>query len=92
MMRDVFLEIRYDEKQFKHAVPLFRIWLVRSLFEIINNRERIRKQPFEVARGHRYPPAEILESTVRSNEGLVEKMVETKLFGDKAYRNRAGTT
>jgi hypothetical protein len=90
-MRDVFLEIREDQKQLKHSVALLRIRLVRSFFEVFDDRERIRKQPLEAARIHRFPAAEVLQSAIRSNERFVEKVVEAELFGNKSHWDRAWT-
>jgi hypothetical protein len=90
-MRDVFLEVRKDQQQLKHSVALLRIRFVGSVFEVLDDRERIGKQPFEAAWIHRLPAAEILECAIRPNKCFVEKMVEAKLFGDKPYGDRAWT-
>ena len=41
MVSDVFMEIREDKQQFKHAVALFGLRLVGALFQILHGGERV---------------------------------------------------
>src|ERR1700690_2637006 len=47
MVRDVFVQIREDQQQLKHAIALFGLRLVGALFQILHGGERIGKQPLQ---------------------------------------------
>ena len=77
-MRDVFVEVREDQKQFKHALPLLRIGFARIFFEVFYDGKSIREQPFNVTGRHGVPLAAAIECLVGTHECLVEKMVEAE--------------
>jgi hypothetical protein len=91
MMRDIFVEIREDQQQLEHTIALFRLRLVRALFQIFDRRERIGEQPFQTLFGQRRPFTAAREGLVGAQERLVEKMIQAKFRADQRRRCRLGT-
>ena len=81
MVGDVFVEVRQNQQQFEHPVALTRIGHSRAFFEVFHNRQRICKQPFQVARIHGAALAAAIERVVSAQERFVEKMIEAQPFG-----------
>jgi hypothetical protein len=77
MVRDVFVKICEDQQQFEHPVPLLGIWLAGSSLEVLDDRQGIRQQPFNVRALQRTPLPASAEGMVGAQKRLVEKMVET---------------
>ena len=90
MMGDVFVEVRQNQQQLEHPVALIRIRLGGAFFEIFHNRQRIRKQPFQVARIHGAALAAAIEGAIGPQERFVKKVIETQSFGGQSCGNRIG--
>src|SRR5271168_1807742 len=88
MVRHILMEVGKNQKQFEHAIALIGLRLVRGLFQIFDDGERIRKQPFEAAGIEGCAFAAACQSLVRADESVVEKVVEAKLNSTKRGRNR----
>ena len=81
MVGDVFVEVRQNQQQFEHPVALTGIGHGGAFFEVFHNRQRICKQPFQIARIHGAALAAAIEGVVSAQECFVEKMIEAQLFG-----------
>lgn len=90
-MRDVFVQVREDEKEFEHSIALLRIRLTGRFFEIPHDSQGVGEEPFEAFRVYRAASAATLKRFVGANECLVKKMVETELLARKGPRDRLGT-
>lgn len=81
MVGDVFVEVCQNQQQLEHPVALIRIRFGGAFFEIFHDCQRIREQPFQVARIHGAALAAAIESLIGAQERFVKKMIETQLFG-----------
>lgn len=90
-MRDVFVEVRENEKEFKHAIALLRIRFAGAFFEVFYDSQGVSEQPFEAFRVHRAAGAAALKGLVGANERFVEEMVEAELLAGEGPRNRLRT-
>jgi hypothetical protein len=90
VMRDVFVKVSEDQEQLEHPVALLRIRFRCAFLEIVHDCERIREEPLETFRVDGLARATALERSVRPDEGLVEKVVEAKLFGGESPRDGVG--
>lgn len=81
MVSDVFVEVRQNQQQLKHPIALIRIRLGGAFLEIFHDCQRIRKQPFQIARIHGAALAAAIESAISPYECFVKKVIETQLFG-----------
>lgn len=88
MMRHVFVEIGEDQQEFEHAVALKRTRRLRSVFQVIDDHQRVGEQPFERPRVDRVPGAAILKGPIGAHKSFVEEVVEAKLFSQQRARNR----
>lgn len=77
MVRDVFVQVRQDQEQFKHAVSLLGMRLTSLLLEILDDGKRVCQQPFDVIPIQRTPVAAAIERVIGAIESFVEKMVKT---------------
>ena len=91
-MRDVLLQIRDNQQQLQHTVALIRIRPVGAFLEILDDRERVREQPFNAARIERVALAAKLESPFVPDERFVQEMVKAELFGHQAGRNQSSAS
>jgi hypothetical protein len=88
MVRHVFVEICEDQQQFEHAVPLLGIWLACSGLEVLDDRQGIRQQPFNVSALQGTPLPASAEGVVGAQKRLVKKMVETQLLARQGSGDR----
>jgi hypothetical protein len=91
MVRDVFVQVRKNEKEFEHAIALVWIRVAGAFFEVFHDSEGVSEEPFEAFRVHRAARATALKGLVSANECFVEEMVEAELLAGKGPRNRLGT-
>lgn len=91
MMRDILVQVGKNQKQLEHAIALFRLRLVRGLFQILDDCEGIGKQPFKTTGIKRSAFAAASQSLVGADKSVVEKMVEAKPNSAKRGRNRFRT-
>ena len=76
MVRDVFVEIRENQQQFQHALPLPGVWIGCFFLEVLDDGQRIREQPLEIFRVHGMALAATSKGMVSTDKCLVEKMIE----------------
>lgn len=88
MVRHIFVEIGEDQQEFEHAVALKGTRRLRSVFQVVDDHQRVGEQPFECPRVDRVPGAAVLESSIRAHKSFVEEVVEAKLFSQQRARNR----
>ncbi len=79
------------EKQLKHPVPVLRLGIARFLFKVLDDCERVRKEPFDIRGVHSATFAAAAKSLVGAKKSVVQKMLETKLLGRKSRWNRIRT-
>jgi hypothetical protein len=91
MVRNVFVKIRKDQQQFEHTVTLIRIRCSCAVFEVLDDRECIREQPFQIVRIELFAPVSTFESFICAEKSFVEKMVQAKLFAREPLRKRFRT-
>ncbi len=91
MVRDVFVQVRENEKEFEHTIALLRIWFTCAFFQVFHDRQGVSEEPFEAFRVHWAAGATALKGLVSANECFVEEMVEAELLAGKGPRNRLGT-
>lgn len=89
MVSDVLVNVREDQQKLKHPVPLAGIGLARSFFEVLDDRQRIRKQPFHALWVGGNTAAAAVERLIRSQESFVEEMVEAELLAGESHRDRS---
>ncbi|HTU33518.1 MAG TPA: hypothetical protein VMF66_06915 [Candidatus Acidoferrum sp.] len=82
VMRDVFVKIGEDQKQLKHAIALLRIRTLHTLFEIVNDHERIGEKPLQRLCVDSLADPAALKCLVGSDKSFIQKMIQTELFGD----------
>lgn len=75
VVRDVFVQVRENEKEFEHAIALLRIRIAGAFFEVFHDSEGVSEEPFEAFRVHRAAGAAALKGVVGANERFVEEMV-----------------
>lgn len=80
-MRDVFMKIRQDQKQFKHSIALPRVGPLQRLFQIIDDHERVGEQPFQRLGVNSLSDTAALKRLVCSDKSFIQKMIEAQLFG-----------
>jgi hypothetical protein len=80
MVRDVFVQVREHQQQVQHALPLFQIGFSHFLFEVFDDGERIRQQPFEIPGRQGAAFAAANERVVCANKRFIKKMVKAKLL------------
>lgn len=90
MVGDVLVEVRQNQQQFEHPIALIGIGLGGSFFKIFHNGQRVRKQPFQVARIHGAALAAAIEGVVGAEKCFVKKMVQAQLLGSQGCGNRIG--
>ena len=90
MVRDVFVEIRENQQQFEHALPLLGVWIGCLLLEVLDDGQRIRKEPFEIPRVYRLALAATGEGVVGADKCLIEKMIEAQVLRRESGRDRIG--
>ena len=88
MVRDVFVEIREDEQQLKHAIALLGLRLVGALFQILHRSERVGQQPFETFFGQWRSFTATLESLISAQERFVEEMIQAEFRAAQRWRRR----
>ncbi len=91
MVRHIFMKVGELEKQFEHPVPVLWLGIACFLFEVFDDCERVREEPFDIRGVHRATFAAAAKSLVRAKKRVVQKMLEAKLFGRKSRWNRIRT-
>jgi len=91
MVRDVFVKICEDQQQFQHPVPLLWIWFACPGFEVLDDRKRIRQQPFDIRALQRTPLATSAERLVGAQKRFVEKMVKAEPLARQSRGDRVCT-
>lgn len=91
MVRHIFMEVGELEKQFKHPVPVLRLGIACFLFEVLDDCERVREEPFDIRWVHRATFAAAAKSLVRAKKRVIQKMLEAELLGRKSRWNRIRT-
>ena len=79
MVSDVFMKVCKDQKQFEHTVPLFRLRLVSALFQILDDRQRIRQQPLKSVRINRAAFTAAGQCLIRADKSFIHEMIEAQL-------------
>jgi hypothetical protein len=90
MVRDVFVEIRENQQQFEHPLPLLGVWISCFFLEVLDDGQRIREQPLEIFRVHGMALAATSKGMVGADKCLVKKMVEAQVLRRKSGRDRIG--
>jgi len=91
MVRDVLMKVGELQQQFEHPVPVLRLGIARFLFEVLDDRESVGKQPFDIRGIHLAPLAAAAERLVRAKKRVVQKMLEAKLLVREGRWNRIRT-
>jgi len=91
MVRHIFMKVGELEKQLEHPVPVLRLGIACFLFEVLDDCERVREEPFDIGGVHRVTFAAAAKSLVRAKKCVVQKMLEAKLLGRKSRWNRIRT-
>lgn len=82
VMRDVFVKIGKDQKQFKHSITLVLVRTLQRIFQIIHDHERIGEKPFQRLCVDSLPNTAALKCLVCPDKGFIQEMIETESFGD----------
>jgi hypothetical protein len=90
MVRDVFMQIRQDQQQFEHAIALFGLRFVGTLFQILHGGERIGEQPFQAFFAQRRSFTAARESLIGAQKSFIEKMIEAKFRAGERRRRSPG--
>ena len=90
MVRDVFVEIRENQQQFQHALPLPGVWIGGFFLEVLDDGQRIRQQPLEFFRVHSMALAATSKGMVSTDKCLIEKMIEAQVLRRESGRDRIG--
>jgi len=85
------MQIRKDKQQLQHPVLLLGRPHGRLIIKIIDDRQRVREQPFEPHRVDWLAGATALERLIGSNECFVQKMIQAQPFRDETARDRVDT-
>lgn len=91
MMRDVFVKIGQDQKQFKHSIALALVRTLEPVFQIIHDHERIGEKPFQGLRVNSQTAPAALKCLVCPDKSFVQEMIEAEPFGDQGVRDRVAT-
>ena len=73
MVRGIFVQIRQAQQKLQHAVALFRVRLGRAFLEIRDDREGVRKEPFDDLRIDRAAFAESLHDLIGAEKASSRK-------------------
>jgi hypothetical protein len=92
MVRDIFLEIGEDQKQFQHAVAEFKVGFGGLIVEIIDNCQRVGQQPFEFGGVDGAAVAAKPQCVIGAEKRFVEKMVQTEALDVQSRRDRIGAS
>jgi hypothetical protein len=87
MVRYVFVQIGEDQQQFEHAVALIGIGRLRPFFQIVDDGQGVGQQPFERLGIDGLSGPAILKGSVGAHKGLVQEVVEAKLFRGESARD-----
>lgn len=90
MVRDVFVEIRENQQQLEHPLPLLGVWIGRLFLEILDDSQSIREKPFEVPRIHGVPLPATSKGVIRADKCLIEEMIEAQSFRRESGWDRVG--
>jgi hypothetical protein len=91
VVRDVFVQVRENEKEFEHSIALLRIRFAGAFFQVFHDREGVSEEPLEAFRVYGAAGTATLEGLVGANKSLVEEMVEAVLLACEGLRDRLGT-
>jgi len=78
MVRDVFVQIRKDQQQLKHAIALFGLRLVGALFQILHGGERIGKEPLQAFFADWRSFTAARECLVGAQKRFIQEVIQTK--------------
>lgn len=91
MVCHILMKVGKHQQQFEHSVPVQRFGIARFLFQVLDDRERVREQPFDIRGIHRAPLAAAVEGLVRAEKCVVQEMLEAELLVCEGRRNRIRT-
>ncbi|MGH9735804.1 MAG: hypothetical protein ACRD8A_14585 [Candidatus Acidiferrales bacterium] len=80
-MRDVFVKVSQDQKQFQHSIALVRSGAVPRILQIVNDGERVGKQPFQRLGVNSLSHPAALKRLIRADKSFIQKVIEAELFG-----------
>src|SRR5579863_5406592 len=92
MVRDIFVKVGKHQQKFEHPVPVLRLRITRLLFEVLDDGEGVREEPFDIRGIHGAALAAAAESLVGAEKRIIQKMFEAKLFVGESRGNRIRAT
>jgi hypothetical protein len=92
MMRHIFVKIGEHQEKLEHPVPVLRLRIAGLFFEVLDDGERVREQPFDIRWIHGAAFAAAAESLIGAEKRIVQEMLEAELFVRESCGNRIRAT
>ena len=92
MVRHIFVKVGEHQQKFEHPVAVLRLRIACLFFEVLDDRERVRQEPFDIRGIHGAPLAAAAEGLIGAEKCVVQKMFQAEPLVGERGGNRIRAT